>query len=181
MSRISTGTGDRGTTGLADGSRLPKTDPLFDAVGAVDEANDLLGVAAAHADAPTRALLQTFQRDLFTLGADLASPESLRGAMRLTASAVARVEAETDRLEAALPPLTRFILPGGTPLAAHLQHARSVVRRAERLVWALAASGKINPDALVYLNRLSDCLFLLAREANGKAGVPEPEWEGKAR
>ncbi|HLE96611.1 MAG TPA: cob(I)yrinic acid a,c-diamide adenosyltransferase [Candidatus Thermoplasmatota archaeon] len=181
MSRISTGTGDRGTTGLADGSRLAKTDPLFEAVGAVDEANDLLGVAAAIADPDTRATLQAFQRDLFTLGADLASPESMRGAMRVTEEAVRRVEATTDRLEASLPPLTRFILPGGTPLAAHLQHARSVVRRAERLVWGLAARVKVNPEVLVYLNRLSDCLFLLARQANRKAGVPEPEWEGKAR
>lgn len=181
MSRISTGTGDAGTTGLVDGSRVGKADARIDAFGDVDEANAVLGLAAALADDATRDLLRSFQRDLFTLGADLASPGGTTGALRIGEDDVRRVESVTDRLEAALPPLRRFVLPGGTPLAAHLHLARTVVRRAERRAWAVAESAKLNPHALVYLNRLSDCLFLLAREANAKAGVTDPEWVGRGR
>ena len=178
MARISTGTGDDGTTGLVGGRRVPKTSPRVAAYGAVDEANDALGLAAAFAARPAlRALLRRLQEDLFTLGADLAAPPDVK-TTRVTPADVARLVAEEDRLEAALPPLRRFILPGGTPAAAHLQLARSVVRRAEREAWRVAAAEPVNPEALLYLNRLSDLLFLLAREENVLAGVEETQWMG---
>lgn len=180
MSRISTGTGDKGTTGLVDGSRVPKTDLRIVATGDVDEANAALGLAVAHATGLAVETLRVFQRDLFTLGADIASPTGTPGALRISEADVKRVETLTDKLEAQLPKLNRFILPGGCHLAAHLHHARTVSRRAERSVWALAEKDTLNPHALVYLNRLSDCLFLLAREANHAAGVKEPEWMGKS-
>lgn len=179
MSRISTGTGDRGTTGLADGSRVPKTDPRIEVVGAVDEVNDLLGLALSHlgpAGTDLAPRLRELQADLFALGAAVAGARGLS----LPAEAIARVEKWTDELEAALPPLTKFILPGGVPAAAVLQTARSVARRAERAAWRAREAGHAVPeDALVYLNRLSDLLFLLARDVNRRAGVKEPEWAGR--
>ena len=179
MARISTGTGDDGTTGLVGGRRVPKSSLLMEAVGGVDEANDALGLAAALTPrADLRALLQSIQSDLFTLGADLASPQGM-DALRIGEAHVARLVREEDRLEAALPPLRRFILPGGTPVAAALQLARSVARRAERAAWRAHEAEPVNRHALVYLNRLSDLLFLLARDENQKAGQPEPEWVGK--
>ena len=179
MARISTGTGDDGTTGLVGGRRIAKTALRVEAVGAVDEANDALGVAAALTpNEELRTLLRTLQSDLFTLGADLAAPE-LVSSMRILPEHVARLEQESDRLEAALPPLRNFILPGGAPSAAALQVARSIVRRAERAAWRAHADETLGEAALVYLNRLSDLLFLLAREENAKAGVAEPVWAGK--
>ena len=180
MARISTGTGDDGTTGLVGGRRVPKASLLMEAVGSVDEANDALGLAAALATrADLRALLQSVQSDLFTLGADLAAPQGV-DSLRVGEAHVARLVREEDRLEAELPPLRKFILPGGTPVAASLQLARSIVRRAERAAWRAHAQEPLSPHAMVYLNRLSDLLFLLAREENQKAGVPEPEWAGKS-
>ena len=181
MARISTGTGDDGTTGLVGGRRVPKTSLRVSAYGAVDEANDALGLAAAFS---TRAELKTFvqslQTDLFTLGSDLASPEDMAYTVRVSQAQVDRLVAEEDRLEAALPPLRRFILPGGTPTAAYLQLARSIARRAEREAWRVAEAepGRVNPLALVYLNRLSDLLFLMAREENVRAGVEDTQWMG---
>ena len=181
MSRISTGTGDDGTTGLVGGRRVPKTSARVAAYGAVDEANDALGVAVAFADDPAlAALLRSIQHDLFNLGADLATPEGAEGALRVTEADVARIGAETDRLEAELPPLRHFILPGGTPAAAFLHLARATTRRAEREAWALREVEPVNPHALVYLNRLSDLLFLLARRENVRAGKEESQWLGKA-
>lgn len=181
MARISTGTGDDGTTGLVGGRRVPKTSPRVAAYGAVDEANDLLGLAVAFATrSELKTLLRRIQTDLFTLGSDLATPPDATKAVRVSEADVARLVTEEDRLEARLPPLRRFILPGGTPSAAHLQLARSVVRRAEREAWRVAEQekGSVNPQALVYLNRLSDLLFLLAREENVHAGVEETQWMG---
>lgn len=180
MARISTGTGDDGTTALVGGQRVPKTDARVGAYGAVDEANDALGLAAAHASRDElRALLRRIQSDLFTLGSDLAAPEGV-DTLRIEEAHVRALVAEEDRLEAALPPLRSFILPGGTPCAAALQLARSIARRAEREAWRVAADAWVNPHALVYLNRLSDLLFLLAREENHLAGVGDIPWAGRA-
>jgi cob(I)alamin adenosyltransferase len=181
MARISTGTGDDGTTGLVGGARVPKTHPRVAACGAVDEANDALGLAAAFA---TRAelveLLRRAQTDLFTLGADLAAPEGAP-TVRVTHEMTAALVAEEERLERALPPLTKFILPGGTPTAAYLQLARSIVRRAEREAWRAAQTEDVRREVLVYLNRLSDLLFLLAREENVLAGKEETQWMGRSK
>lgn len=158
---------------------MPKTSPRVAAYGAVDEANDLLGLAVAFATRDgLKRLLRRVQTDLFALGSDLATPADAPKAVRVSEADVARLVAEEDRLEAELPPLRRFILPGGTPCAAYLQLARSVVRRAEREAWRVAEKEPVNPQALVYLNRLSDLLFLLAREENVHAGVEETQWMG---
>ena len=180
MARISTGTGDDGTTGLVGGKRVPKTSARVAAYGAVDEANDALGLAAAFATRPELAeRVRALQTDLFTLGADLAAPEGAQ-TVRVTEEMVARLVAEEDRLEGALPPLRRFILPGGSPSAGFLQLARSVARRAEREAWRVAESEPVNRHALVYLNRLSDLLFLMAREENVLAGREETQWMGRS-
>lgn len=178
MARISTGTGDDGTTGLVGGERVRKFSDRVAAYGAVDEANDALGLAVAFAvREPLKTLLRRIQTDLFTVGADLSAREGAK-TLRVTQADVDRLVAEEDRLEAALPPLRRFILPGGTPCAAHLHAARGIVRRAEREAWRLADAEPVNPLALVYLNRLSDLLFLLAREENVLAGMEETQWVG---
>ncbi len=182
MSRISTGTGDDGTTGLVGRERVPKTHARVAAAGAVDEASAALGVAAAFSPDPAlRALMASLQRDLFHLGADLASRPGVPGAVRVTDADVARIEAETDRLEAQLPPLRHFVLPGGTAPAALLQLARAVARRAERAAWALREDEDVNPAALRYLNRLSDLLFLLGRNENARAGREEEQWLGASK
>jgi len=180
VARISTGTGDDGTTALVGGRRVPKTSARVAAYGAVDEANDALGLAAAFATRPALVdLLRSLQTDLFTLGSDLAAPEGAQ-TLRVTGAMIDRLVAEEDRLEAALPPLRRFILPGGTPTAAYLQLARSIVRRAEREAWRVRETEAVSPEALVYLNRLSDLLFLLAREENVLAGKEETQWMGRS-
>lgn len=179
MARISTGTGDDGTTGLVGGKRVPKSAPRVEASGAVDEANDAIGLAAALTTRDDlRALLRTLQTDLFAVGADLAAPAGV-DTVRVTPAHVQRIVREEERLEATLPPLKRFILPGGTPCAAALQLARSVARRAERAAWRANEVEAVSPQALVYLNRLSDLLFLLAREENVAAGLEEMQWMGR--
>lgn len=180
MSRISTGTGDDGTTSLVGGARVPKSHPRVVAVGAVDEANDALGVARALAKPELADALARFQEDLFRLGADLASPPGVTGALRVTDADVGRVEAITNVLEKELPPLRKFILPGGAPAAAALFVARGVVRRAERESWRAREAGEVvGTPVLTYLNRLSDCLFLLARRENVRAGVEDAQWLGR--
>lgn len=188
VARISTGTGDDGTTGLVGGSRVRKSSLRVEATGSVDELNDALGLAASLSTREDlRAILRSAQADLFTLGAELASPAG-DAMMRVTNEMVARIVAQEDRLEASLPPLKHFILPGGTPAAAALQLARSIARRAERDAWraheaeeTLGRADVAPPkNALVYLNRLSDLLFLLAREENVLAGVEETQWLGKS-
>ncbi|MEQ1498214.1 MAG: cob(I)yrinic acid a,c-diamide adenosyltransferase [Novosphingobium sp.] len=171
LNKIYTRTGDDGTTGLVDGSRLPKHAARMESIGAVDEANSVLGLAAvslmgtAHADLITR-----IQNDLFDLGADLATPGDdfapSEMTLRIVQSQVDWLETEIDRLNAALPPLTSFILPGGSEQAARVHIARAETRRAERSAVALAGGGPVNPAALAYLNRLSDLLFVLARAIN---------------
>lgn len=176
LNRIYTRTGDAGTTGLVDGSRVSKADARLAAIGEVDEANSAIGVAIRSLDdAAVRAALTRIQNDLFDLGADLATPgddfEPSEMVLRIVPAQVARLEAEIDAMNADLPPLASFILPGGA--AAHLHVARAVTRRAERAVVAMGAVA--NPQALAYLNRLSDFLFVACRHVN-KTGGGDVEW-----
>ncbi|MWV28789.1 cob(I)yrinic acid a,c-diamide adenosyltransferase [Aurantiacibacter rhizosphaerae] len=182
LNKIYTRTGDDGTTGLVDGSRLAKHALRMQAVGDVDEANSSLGFAAVEADGDLKADLVRFQNDLFDLGADLATPlgevggedfEPSEMVLRMVPSQASHVEARIDALNDRLEPLTSFVLPGGTELAARLHHARTVTRRAERCMTALAEAEPVNPAALAYINRLSDWLFVAARIANdeGRADV----------
>ena len=178
--KIYTKTGDGGETSLFDNTRVSKADARVDAYGEVDEINACLGAArAAGVDPDISAALEAIQKDLFALGARLADP-SARIAARVTKAAISesdvqRLEAIIDRLEDELPPLRRFILPGGGPAGAALHLARTVCRRAERRVIALGADA-VEPIVVVYLNRLSDLLFVMARAVNHRAGVPEVEW-----
>jgi cob(I)alamin adenosyltransferase len=169
LTRIYTRGGDAGETSLGDGTRVAKHALRVEAFGTVDEANAAIGLARLSAPPEVDAMLARIQNDLFDLGADLCTPEDGRkaaGALRIQASQVARLEHEIDTLNAALKPLDSFILPGGSACAAHLHLARTVTRRAERLVAALAARETVNPEALKYLNRLSDHLFVLGRHLN---------------
>jgi cob(I)alamin adenosyltransferase len=169
LTRIYTRGGDAGETSLGDGTRVKKHAPRVEAYGTVDEANAAIGIARLHADAEADAMLARIQNDLFDLGADLCTPQSGRrggGALRIVPDQVARLEREIDLMNKSLAPLDSFILPGGTPAAAHLHLARTIVRRAERLVASLALVEEVNPEALKYLNRLSDHLFVLGRRLN---------------
>ena len=175
LTKIYTRGGDTGETSLGDGSRIAKHSSRVAAYGTVDEANAALGLARVEiARAPTPdpqmdALLGRIQNDLFDLGADLCTPEEgsrAEGALRIAREQVDRLELEIDDINAALDPLESFILPGGTPVAAQLHIARTIARRAERLVTALSAEELVNPNAVKYLNRLSDLLFVLSRTAN---------------
>ena len=162
LNKIYTRTGDAGETGLVDGSRVSKADPRMIAIGDVDEANSAIGVALLSVeDAGARAMLGRIQNELFDLGADLATPEGIEGALRIQPEQVARLEREIDRMNEELEPLGSFILPGGPGGAAELYLARAVARRAERS--AVAAKAGFSPAALTYLNRLSDHLFVLGR------------------
>lgn len=181
LDRIYTRTGDAGRTRLSTGEPLSKAHPRVEAYGAVDEANATIGLARLHAapDPELDAVLARIQNDLFDLGADLATPERGRvlewTPLRIVASQVERLEQEIDRFNAALEPLTSFVLPAGSALSAHLHLARTVCRRAERAAVALAAlpDEPVSPEAVKYLNRLSDLLFVAARHANdqGRADV----------
>jgi cob(I)alamin adenosyltransferase len=167
LNRIYTRTGDAGTTRLATGEPVSKASARIAANGEVDELNACLGLVRLHtAGRPLDGLLARIQNELFDLGADLSTPERL-GALRITAGQVAALEADIDALNADLSPLTSFVLPGGSAAAAHLHLARTVCRRAERSVVALAAAEPVEAESLKYLNRLSDLLFVAARAANG--------------
>ena len=175
LTRIYTGGGDRGETSLGDGTRVPKLDCRIAAFGAVDELNSLLGVVLA-ADVPDdlRDVLVRVQNELFDLGADLSVPFGVTDRLRITHEQITALERDCDRFNADLPELTSFVLPGGSEVAARLHVARAVCRRAEREALEAAEELEINQLALVYLNRLSDLLFILARAAN--AGGEEPLW-----
>jgi cob(I)alamin adenosyltransferase len=178
LTRIYTRGGDAGETSLGDGARVRKDDLRVEAFGTVDEANAAVGLARLSTTGETDAMLARVQNDLFDLGADLCTPEEGRraaGALRIQASQVARLEHEIDALNAALKPLDSFVLPGGSAAAAHLHLARTVTRRAERLVVALAAREAVNPEAVKYLNRLSDHFFVLSRHLNDK-GAGDVLW-----
>jgi cob(I)alamin adenosyltransferase len=178
--KIYTRTGDDGQTSLFDQTRVSKADPRVDAYGEVDELNACLGAArAAVGPGDLADLLETVQKELFAVGARLADP-SARIAARVTKAAltpgsIQGLEQTIDRLETELPPLRRFILPGGSSAGALLHLARTICRRAERRAVALGPEA-VEADVLVYLNRLSDMLFVAARAANHRAGVPEVEW-----
>ena len=178
--KIYTRTGDQGETSLFDNTRVSKADARVDAYGEVDELNACLGAArAAGVDADIGGLLDSIQQELFAVGARLADP-SARIAGRVakaavTAADVERLEQAIDRLETGLTPLRRFILPGGSLAGALLHMARTVCRRAERRVVGLGP-GSVEPELVIYLNRLSDLLFVAARAVNHRAGIPETEW-----
>lgn len=184
LSKIYTRGGDAGETSLGSGARVAKHALRVAAYGTVDESNSVIGLARLHAEGEPDAMLARIQNELFDLGADLCTPEGgerRNGTLRVADSQVERLEHEIDAMNAALEPLKSFVLPGGTPAAAHLHHARCVVRRAERLMAELAESEPVTPAALRYVNRLSDHLFVLARKLNddGRADVL---WEpGKTR
>ncbi len=176
LNKIYTKTGDAGTTALGSGERRLKHDARIEAYGTVDEVNAILGVvrlATAAQFGEMDLVLQRIQNDLFDLGADLATPETGEDLgyepLRITGGQVTAIEREIDRLNGDLEPLRSFVLPGGAAAAAHLHHARTVARRAERLIVALAQSEAINPHAAIYMNRLSDYFFVAARWVNHQA------------
>ncbi|HZG33646.1 cob(I)yrinic acid a,c-diamide adenosyltransferase [Sphingopyxis sp. YF1] len=179
LNKIYTRTGDDGTTGLVDGSRVAKSDALMAAIGDVDEANSAIGIAAAVLDPASdeAAMLSRIQNELFDLGADLATPPDIQFgfgphemALRIVPGQIARLEDEIDAMNAELGALRSFILPGGTEAAARLHLARAIARRAERAAVTAAQGRDLNPIALSYLNRLSDHLFVLTRHINAAAG-----------
>jgi len=172
LNKIYTRTGDAGETGLGDGTRVPKHSLRVTSYGTVDELNATLGLARLHASGHLAQGIERVQNDLFDLGADLCTPDFENDAtakyprLRIVATQVTRLETEIDALNADLAPLRSFILPGGTPLAAHLHLSRTVCRRAERFAVKLAGQETVNPEAVCYLNRLSDWLFVVSRAAN---------------
>ncbi len=179
LNKIYTRTGDTGTTGLVDGSRIAKSAPLMAAIGDVDEANSAIGAAGAalESDSPAAAMLSRIQNELFDLGADIATPADptigfapAEMALRIVQSQIERLEAEIDSMNDGLSPLASFILPGGVEAAARLHIARAIVRRAERAAVMAGVERSLNPLALAYLNRLSDHLFVLTRILNLEAG-----------
>jgi len=182
--KIYTRTGDKGETGLFGGERVPKDSLYVEAYGTVDELNSVLGVVVSFiTDAQIRGILEKIQSELFNVGADLATPlnrpklEARKPIPRVMPEQITRLEELIDQCEAELRPLTRFILPGGTPGAALLHFARTISRRAERRVVTLAQAHEINKEIIKYLNRLSDLLFVLARLVNHRASRPETIWE----
>ncbi len=187
LDRIYTRSGDDGSTGLGDGKRLPKHHPRIAAYGTTDELSSVIGLLLAHGiDEPWFGCLRGIQNDLFDVGADLCFPGEDAGALRVTDAYTAALEKQIDEVNEALEPLNSFVLPGGAPAAAWLHLARTVCRRAERLVSELDAmtpeqsAGSVNPAVLVYLNRLSDLLFVLARAVND-GGEADVMWEPGAR
>jgi cob(I)alamin adenosyltransferase len=178
LNRIYTKTGDKGETALGDGTRLPKHALRISAYGTVDEANAAIGLARLHTTGDLDAMLARIQNDLFDLGADLCVPEDAKrgaGALRIVESQVERLEHEIDAMNAALQPLNSFVLPGGSPAAAYLHLARTIVRRAERLMTELAENGHVGAAAIKFANRLSDHLFVASRYANDK-GAKDVLW-----
>jgi cob(I)alamin adenosyltransferase len=178
LNRIYTKTGDKGETALGDGTRLPKHALRITAYGTVDETNAAIGLARLHTQGELDAMLARIQNDLFDLGADLCVPEEGRrgsDALRIVDAQVERLAREIDAMNAELSPLTSFVLPGGTPAAAYLHLARTIARRAERLMVELAGQEKVGAAAIKYANRLSDHLFVASRYANGK-GTRDVLW-----
>ena len=170
LNKIYTRTGDAGQSGLVDGSRVSKACARMHAIGEVDEANSAIGLAIAELDGEAKAALSRIQNELFDLGADLATPGEMEGALRIVAAQVERLEAEIDAMNADLSPLTSFILPAGSRAVSALHLARATARRAERWTVALAEKEQVNAHALAYLNRLSDHLFVTARHVAAASG-----------
>jgi cob(I)alamin adenosyltransferase len=184
LTRIYTKGGDKGETSLGDGARVPKNDARVAAFGTVDEANACVGLARLHTTGDADAMLMRIQNDLFDLGADLCTPETpdpKYPPLRIVEAQVERLEREIDAMNERLAPLNSFVLPGGSAASAHLHLARTVTRRAEREIVALAAKETINPAAVRYINRLSDHLFVLSRHLNAD-GAADVLWvPGKNR
>jgi cob(I)alamin adenosyltransferase len=177
LTRIYTRGGDAGETSLGDGSRVSKLDERIAAYGTVDELNAAIGVVlAGDCPDPLRRVLSRVQNELFDLGADLSVPLEREGRLRVTQELVDVLEADCDRFNADLAELKSFVLPGGTEAAARLHVARTICRRAERETLVAAGAHVVNPLALVYVNRLSDLLFILSRAANAADGREEPLW-----
>jgi cob(I)alamin adenosyltransferase len=177
IDRVTTRGGDQGDTSLGDGTRVPKDHARVEAYGTVDEANAAIGLVMLHASADTEAaaMLTRISNDLFDMGADLCVPGEAGERLRLSETVVARLDAEIVAMNAALPPLTSFILPGGSPGAGYAHLARTIVRRAERRLVTLAREETVNPEVIRYLNRLSDHLFVLGRRLNGN-GAGDVLW-----
>ncbi|MBC7782440.1 MAG: cob(I)yrinic acid a,c-diamide adenosyltransferase [Burkholderiales bacterium] len=179
--KIYTRTGDDGTTGLIGGDRVRKSEARLECYGTVDELNAALGLGRVNAPIWVHPLLEPVQNELFVIGSHLAAPENDPTAQKylplLDESPIARLEMQIDQAEAELPPLRNFILPGGTELAARLHLARTVCRRAERLIVNFSWDRPVNPVIVTYLNRLSDWLFVHARLANHRAGVEDVIWK----
>lgn len=177
IDRVVTRGGDGGETSLGDGSRVPKDAMRVEAYGEVDEANAAIGLLRLHAaaDQAADAMLARIQNDLFDVGADLCVPGAAGDRLRLTDTPSARLEAEVAAMNATLPPLSSFVLPGGTQAAAHAHLARTITRRAERRVVALSHHEEVNPAVIRYLNRLSDHLFVLGRHLNDR-GANDVLW-----
>ncbi len=175
IDRVVTKGGDTGETSLGDGARVRKSALRVEAYGTVDEANATIGLLRLHTDGETDAMLARIQNDLFDIGADLCVPGEAGERLRVTAAIAGRLERETEAMNEALPPLSSFVLPGGTPGAAHAHLARTVVRRAERAVVRLAEEEAVNPEVIRALNRLSDHLFVLGRQLNG-GGAGDVLW-----
>lgn len=184
ITRVYTRTGDNGTTGLGGGQRVPKDSLRIETYGTVDELSSAIGLAVALGlPDDLVAVLRRVQNELFHLGSDLCVLEEDKARLpvpTVEARHVAALEADMDRLQETLAPLENFILPGGTSGAAALHLARTVCRRAERLAVALARTEAVGPQVVPYLNRLSDCLFVMARAANARAGVADPLWDSRA-
>lgn len=185
LNKIYTRTGDQGETALGDGARVKKYDPRVEAYGTVDETNATVGLARLHAQGEMDAALARIQNDLFDLGADLCTPEGKtrrdEQALRIVSSQVERLEREIDAMNAELQPLNSFILPGGSEMSSWLHLARTIARRAERCVTRLAAEQAINPEAVKFLNRLSDHLFVLGRRLNNNGSADVLWVPGAAR
>ncbi len=180
LNRIYTRTGDKGETALGSGKRVPKDALRIEAYGTVDETNSAVGIARLTAGLPLADMLARIQNELFDLGADLAVPEPETPPpspqLRITAEQVSHIERDIDQLNAGLGALTSFVLPFGTPTAAHLHLARTIARRAERVMVSLAREEKVSAPALRYINRLSDFLFVAARFANAAGGAGDVLW-----
>jgi cob(I)alamin adenosyltransferase len=178
LTRIYTRGGDGGETSLGDGTRVTKLDPRIAAYGTTDELNAILGLALAHGlPASLASVVGRVQNELFDVGADLCVPVEVEGRLRVTQGMIDALERDCDALNAALPELRSFVLPGGAIASATLHMARTVCRRAERETLAASAQHPVSELVLVYLNRLSDLLFIAARAANAAAGVDEPLWK----
>lgn len=180
--KIYTKTGDTGETGLYGGARVPKDEIRVEACGMVDEFNACIGTARCQIrDEEINAILHRIQNELFDVGADLATIDAhpKAASMRIPPTLTPELEREIDRFEDQLPPLKNFVLPGGSTGGAAIHLARTVCRRAERCVVALAKEETVNPEVLIYLNRLSDLLFVLARVVNHRLGESEPLWESR--
>jgi cob(I)alamin adenosyltransferase len=178
LTRIYTKGGDKGTTSLGTGKRVPKHDLRVEAYGTIDETNAAIGIARLHTSGDADAALARIQNDLFDLGADLCAPEGpdAKERLRIIETQVERLEQEIDRMNEELAPLNSFVLPGGSAASAYLHLARTIARRAERDMTRLAESEPVNPAAIRYINRLSDHLFVLARYENDK-GAKDVLWK----